>query len=155
MNVDMATQPPRASPLPERGRRGRVLVVDDDVDSRHIYAEYLRSAGWVVEDVADGEEALAVAATFGPHVIVMDIAMPAMDGLEATRRLKRDQRTREVPVVCVSAYTNRELEALRAGCAGFLAKPCAPGALQALIEQLVRPAGAGGADSGDSPAAAG
>ena len=107
------------------------------MDSRDIYAEYLRLSGWEVEDVTDGEEALAVAATFGPHVIVMDVGMPALDGLETTRRLKRDARTRHVPVVCVTSYTHREHDALRAGCAAFVPKPCEPAALLALIERMV------------------
>ena len=107
------------------------------MDSRDIYAEYLRLSGWEVEDVTDGEEALAVAASFDPHVIVMDVGMPALDGLETTRRLKRDARTRDVPVVCVTSYAHRELEALRAGCAAFLTKPCAPATLLALIQRVV------------------
>jgi CheY-like chemotaxis protein len=112
-------------------------VVDDDPDSRRIYGEYLRHSGWEVEDVANGEEALAVAATFRPGVIVMDLAMPEVDGLEATRRLKRDARTRDVPVVCVTSYAHRELDALRAGANAFLPKPCPPSTLLALIESIV------------------
>jgi CheY-like chemotaxis protein len=131
---------------PHRTRgKPRVLVVDDDTDSRELYAEYLGSSGWEVEAVTDGDEALAVAASFGPDVVVMDLAMPALDGFEATRRLKRDARTRDIPVVCVTSYAHREVDALRAGFAVFLSKPCAPSELLGVIEELVRaPAAAEG-----------
>jgi CheY-like chemotaxis protein len=127
--VTFAPSPSRATP--------RVLVVDDDDDSRDIYADYFRLSGWVVEDVTDGEEALAIAAMFKPDVIVMDIRMPGVDGIEATRRLKRDVRTRDVPVVCVTSHVHREFEALRAGCAAFLTKPCARATLAGVIEAIL------------------
>jgi CheY-like chemotaxis protein len=116
----------------------RVLVVDDSHDSRQMYTDCLRDAGWELEAVADGDEALAIAASFAPNVIVMDLAMPGVDGLEATRRLKKDARTSHVPIVALTAYASRAHEALAAGCAEFLTKPCGAQDLVAVLEQVAR-----------------
>src|SRR5262249_18366095 len=122
----------------DKKRSLRALIVDDHDDNRELYAQYLTWSGWDVEALRDGAEALALAATFAPHVIVMDIAMPEIDGLEATRRLKRDARTQRVPMVIVPAGRWRESGARAAGCAAFLAKPLAPRELLATIEGVLQ-----------------
>src|SRR5258708_30085721 len=68
--------------------RPRVLLVDDDEDTREMYAWCMRAAGWIVETAADGADALLLAPVFEPDVIVMDLHLPTVDGIEATRRLK-------------------------------------------------------------------
>lgn len=87
---------PNASGEPRGGAtrdRQRVLIVDDDQGAREMYAWCLRASYWIVEEAANGEEALFVAATFDPDVIVMDPRMPGLD------RLKSDFHTRHIPIV--------------------------------------------------------
>jgi two-component system cell cycle response regulator DivK len=113
--------------------RPRVLIVDDYLDAREMYAEYLEFSGFEVVEAANGMEALARAVDSAPDIILMDLSLPVMDGWEATRRLKADARTAAIPVV---ALTGHELVGLsegarRAGCDAFVAKPCLP-------EDLVR-----------------
>jgi CheY-like chemotaxis protein len=105
-----------------------ILVVDDTRDSRELFVEYLRMAGFQTEQAASGTEALDKAAALRPSAIVMDLEMPEMDGWEATRRLKVDERTRAIPVVALSAHVmeGARTKATEAGCAGFLCKPCYP-----------------------------
>lgn len=126
-----------------RGRRGPgahdkrplVLVADDFADTREIYAACLRFAGFRVALAADGEEALALATSLAPDVVVMDLAMPKMDGWEATRRLKRQETTRSIPVMAVSGHVEPESRraARLAGCDAVFAKPMLP---QQLIERV-------------------
>jgi CheY-like chemotaxis protein len=109
------------------------LLVEDDEDARRLYAERMREAGWFVEDVPDGDEAVLVAASFAPDAIVMDLALPTVNGIEATRRLKRDPRTRSIPIVAISAHPSMADDARDAGCELFISKPCTP---RALLERL-------------------
>jgi two-component system, cell cycle response regulator DivK len=105
-----------------------ILVVDDYEDTRRIYTEYLRFAGFRVEFAADGAEAIKKARALIPEVIVMDLAMPNVDGWTATRALKADVRTKNIYVMAVTGFTEDEhrLSAWRAGCDAFLAKPVLP-----------------------------
>jgi two-component system, cell cycle response regulator DivK len=120
-------------------RKPTVLIVDDDDDARELYAWCMRAAGWFVEGVPTGEEALFVAAALAPDVIVMDLWLLVIDGLEATRRLKADPGTRHIPVIALSSIERAQGEALatEAGCALFLSKPCSPETLRALLESVV------------------
>ena len=121
----------------------RALIVDDHDDTRELYVSCLRNAGWHVDEVTDGVEALAVAASFDPHVIVMDLHLPELDGVEATRRLRRDPRTAHILVVACTAF-QRHYSALELSDAGFealLAKPCTPEDLRLKLEALVAPPG--------------
>ncbi len=108
-----------------------VLLVDDNDDMRELYAHMLRSAGFEVRCAADGDEALAGAAD-RPAVIIMDLAMPGLNGWEATRRLKTDERTKDIPIIVLTAHALDHYRdvAIAAGCDAFLSKPCA-------IEDLV------------------
>lgn len=108
-----------------------VLVVDDNDDTRVMYAHLLQAAGFEVKLAANGGEALA-AADERPGVIIMDLAMPGLNGWEATRRLKTAERTKDIPIIVLTAHSldhYREV-AVAAGCDAFLSKPCA-------IEELV------------------
>jgi CheY-like chemotaxis protein len=126
--------------MPDSGMRARprVLVVDDHDDTREMYAWCLRAAGWVVEAVTDGASAIIVAAEFEPDVIVMDLRLPVLNGVEATRRLKEAESTRHVPVVaCTGDRSMSPLEARAAGCDEFVSKPIEPDALRELLERIV------------------
>lgn len=111
--------------------RPSVLVVEDDPDTRHMYATCLDVLGFDVSEARDGLEGVRCAQAVHPDVVLMDVAMPRMDGLEATRRLKNNPDTASVPVVIVSAFTTRQdrERALEAGAAEFVPKPCDPEAL--------------------------
>jgi CheY-like chemotaxis protein len=118
-------------------RRPRALVVDDHRDNRDLYAEYLRHAGWVVHKATNGEEAIAAALSSPPAVIVMDLVMPVLNGLEATRRLKSDPRTKGVPILALTSSAENLDLALAAGCDAYVEKPCLPSKLLAVLERLV------------------
>jgi two-component system, cell cycle response regulator DivK len=130
--------PPRL-PDTQMRTRPRVIIVDDDEDTREMYACSMQAAGWLVEAVADGEEVLFVAPSFAPDVIVMDLRLPGIGGLEATRRLKTNARTSHIPIVACSGLDRFQVEtpARRAGCEEFVAKPCPPTQLRALLVDLV------------------
>src|SRR4051812_23067848 len=111
---------PLARPLP------MVLFVDRDEDSRAMYAQYMRSENWTVEEAADGPEALAKALALRPDVIVTEIRLPGIDGFELCKLLRADFATRLVPIVVVTgdAY-KRDVELARsAGASSVLVKPC-------------------------------
>jgi CheY-like chemotaxis protein len=100
--------------------------VDDNDDTREMLFRLLASSGFDVRAAADGNEALAAATANPPDVILMDLAMPGLNGWEATRRLKTTPHTAHIPIIALSAHATphyREV-ALAAGCAAFLAKPC-------------------------------
>jgi CheY-like chemotaxis protein len=119
----------------EPGRRAEsdareplILLVDDFADNRAMYAQFLTFSGFRVAEAANGKEALARAAELMPDIVVMDLSLPVMDGWEATRRLKADKQTRDIPVVALSAHVmeGARKKATEAGCSGFLPKPCYP-----------------------------
>jgi two-component system, cell cycle response regulator DivK len=104
-----------------------VLVADDDADSRAVARDALLQAGYEVLEVSDGLEAVAAADSRSPDMILMDMAMPRLDGWEAVRRLRKGSH----PGVAIVAYTAHALagdreRALAAGCDDYLAKPCGP-----------------------------
>jgi len=103
-----------------------VLVVDDFLDGREMVAEYLSFRGFVVTEAKDGEEAIDLATRLRPQIVLMDLRMPGMDGWEATRRLKKDPRTKHIPVVALTAHAlmPEVIAARKAGCDAVVAKPC-------------------------------
>ena len=113
--------------------RPRVLLVDDYPDAREMYSEYLEFSGFDVVEAGNGMEALQRAVDTTPDIILMDLSLPVMDGWEATRRLKADQRTKAIPVVALTGHALAGISegAKQAGCDAFVTKPCLP-------EDLVR-----------------
>src|SRR5687768_11167902 len=81
-----------------------VLVVDDFADNRDMYARFLEFSGFRASQAANGQEALDKAFAERPDLVVMDLSLPGLDGWEATRRLKADARTKDVPVVAVTGH---------------------------------------------------
>ncbi|HYZ88866.1 MAG TPA: response regulator [Myxococcales bacterium] len=116
-----------------------VLVVDDFQDNREMYAEFLAYQGFRVIQAANGVEALDQAFTNHPDIIIMDLSLPVMDGWEATRRLKADQRTNAIPVVALTGHAmqGHSKGAIEAGCDSFVAKPCLPDQLVAEIRKML------------------
>ncbi|HVR99421.1 MAG TPA: response regulator [Thermoanaerobaculia bacterium] len=119
------------------GVRGPILLVEDDEETRLAYRMLLEHAGWNVQEAADGEQALRMVDSALPRVAVIDISIPGIDGWEMTRRLKLDERTRDVPVLLVTGHALDEdrQRARDLGCAGYLVKPVP---LSRLIEELER-----------------
>jgi CheY-like chemotaxis protein len=115
-----------------------ILVVDDDPDCRTIYATYLRVVGCKVFTANDGRDALNKIDRLSPDVIVMDLAMPRMDGWEAIRTLHESSWTRQIPVIAVSAVPVSRETAFEAGCDAYLSKPCDPVVLWSQICALLR-----------------
>jgi len=105
--------------------QGRILVVDDNPVNLKLAQMTLRLAGYEVGGATDGTEAMAATADFRPDLILMDIQLPGMDGLEVTRRLKGDPHTSSTRIIALTAYAMKgdEARALAAGCDGYLTKP--------------------------------
>jgi two-component system cell cycle response regulator DivK len=132
---------PAQQPRPKRGRHRvpLVLIVDDSQDVRDLYAEYLHYMGFRVLTALDGEGALEVARRIKPDVIVLDLSMPRLDGINATAQLRQDRRTQRIPIILLTGYPARAIErgALEAGASAFLTKPCLPEDLEAQIRRLL------------------
>ena len=116
-----------------------VLVVEDYQDAREMYAAYLEFSGYRVAEATNGVEALEQAHALKPDIILMDLALPKMDGWEATRQLKADARTRDIPIVALTghALAGHAEGAKAAGCDAFVTKPCLPDALVAEIRRML------------------
>jgi two-component system cell cycle response regulator DivK len=130
-------------------RTRTVLIVDDFEDNRTMYAEFFRYSGFEVIEAANGLEAIQKATLAVPDVVVMDLSLPVLDGWEATRRLKADERTRHVPVIALTGHAleGHSQGAREAGCDGFLAKPCLPETLLETIEKMLSRSAGGGSRS--------
>lgn len=103
----------------------KILLVEDNPVNRRLAEFLLRSRGYEVREAATAQEAFEILKTERPDLIVMDIQLPGMDGLEATKRLKEQPGTADIPVVAVTSYAmkgDRE-KALAAGCVGYITKP--------------------------------
>lgn len=102
-----------------------ILVVDDNETNVKLVRFLLKKRGYDVRVAANAHEALAILESFVPRLILMDLQLPGMDGLELTRRIKAEPRTRAVPIVAVTAYAMKgdEEKARQAGCDGYITKP--------------------------------
>ena len=116
-----------------------VLLVEDTLDTLEAFSHFLRSAGFRVETAMDGREAVEKARLLRPDVVVMDLALPEMDGWEATHRIKSDPLTRHMPVVAFTghAFQQSKESARQAGCDAFLTKPLDPVRLVSEIFRVV------------------
>ena len=125
---DCAQTPPRT-----------ILLVEDFDDTRLMMRLWLVRNGYRVLEAETGEEAISVAQRALPDLIIMDVMMPGMNGLDATHRIREHQALRKTPIVAVSAYGADEYRALaiQAGCDEYVATPFEPDALNKLIESLL------------------
>ena len=116
-----------------------ILVVEDQEDNRQILRDLLGSAGFRMIEAHDGEEALTVARSERPNLILMDIQLPILDGYEATRSIKRDPELKHIPVIAVTSYalSGDEERARAARCDGYVAKPYSTRHLLAKIGQFL------------------
>lgn len=117
----------------------RILVVEDNDLNRKLFCDVLAASGFVVEPVADGMEALARARDFVPNLIIMDIQLPNISGLDLIAEAKRDSTLRGIPVLAVTAYAGKgDEERIRgAGAEGYLAKPVSIMPFMAAVKALL------------------
>ena len=116
-----------------------VLLVEDNEDNRIIYSTVLRHVGYEVVEAQDGIQAVALARSVHPDLILMDISIPEMDGWEATRILRQDPATRDIPIVALTAHAladDRE-KAAQIGFNSYLAKPVEPRLVVAEVKRWI------------------
>lgn len=133
----IAHNEPRGS-TPAGSRDSRtVLIIEDNEDNRTIYRAALTHFGYRVLEAENGRVGIALARQAQPAVIVMDLSMPVLDGIEATYVLKRDPTTSHIPVIVVTAHTAVDdvARARLAGCDGFVEKPVS---IMTLVGQIAR-----------------
>ncbi|HZQ61647.1 MAG TPA: response regulator [Casimicrobiaceae bacterium] len=119
---------------------GPILVVEDNPTNMKLMTFLLASGGYDVISARNAQEALALLETSAPRLILMDVQLPGMDGLELTRRLKADPRTRDIAIVAVTAYAMKgdEQKALDAGCDGYISKPIQPRVVLDVVAERMR-----------------
>ena len=118
-------------------RDRRILVVDDDATVSEVVCSYLRSAGFIVESVADGVSAVETAARIRPDLVVLDRMLPGIDGVEVCRRIRAE---RSVPVIMLTALREEDdrIDGLEAGADDYLAKPFSPRELVLRVKSILR-----------------
>jgi CheY-like chemotaxis protein len=112
-----------------------ILLVEDFEDARELYRDYLEFSGFAVQTAANGREAIDLAITLQPDLILMDASMPVLDGWQATRELKGNAATQHIPVLALTAHAfdDARQQAKAVGCDGFVTKPCLPDDLVARV----------------------
>ena len=119
----------------------RILVVEDHADSLQLLTTQLKLLGYEVIEAITGEEGLEKAQLHLPAVVLMDLGLPGISGIEATQRLKQNPRTAHIPVIAHTAWREEDFrsEGERAGISGFLTKPTSPRRFRATIEKCLKP----------------
>ena len=120
--------------------RGTILVVDDFDDTRLLLRTWLQKKGFRVVEAENGNRAIAEAESSHPDLIIMDVEMPELDGLAATRKIRELKGLAAVPILAVSAYGADQYRdhALAAGCNEYLSTPFEPDELERLIQALLK-----------------
>src|SRR5262245_21098171 len=115
------------------------LVVEDFEDSRFMMRRLLEMSGYDVLEASDGEQAVRMAVEARPVVILMDLSLPKLDGLSATRKIRQKKGLKRIPIVAVSAHDSPESrnEALEAGCDEYVTKPIDFDNLHAILQRFV------------------
>ena len=119
--------------------RKKILIVDDDKDLCHILQTHFELLGYDSILAVNGKEAVDLAISHLPDLIVMDIMLPVMDGLQATRLIREHPSTQSIPILAMTARVTREdkLECFQSGCDDFIAKPFTSKQLTSIIEKLL------------------
>ncbi|HXM33993.1 MAG TPA: response regulator [Pyrinomonadaceae bacterium] len=120
-------------------KRPRVLLVEDYEDNRLMMKHLLEMSGYRVLEATNGEQAIKLAKLEIPDLILMDLSLPQVDGLSATRQIRTYPHLRDVPIVAVSAHDTADFhaEALASGCNEYVTKPIDFGQLETLIHSLM------------------
>jgi len=124
---------------PESQESHLVLVVDDSIDNLTVISLYLQQSGYRVAAATNGEEAVKVAGLVKPDIIVMDLAMPGVDGLESTRQIRQIENLKDIPVIALTAFSTEGFRraAHDTGFDGYLTKPVDFSRLTDLIGRLI------------------
>jgi two-component system, cell cycle response regulator DivK len=117
----------------------KVLLVEDTEDNRFMMRRLLEMVGYEVIEARNGQEAVKLAEAEGPALILMDLSLPIIDGLAATRLIRKIPAAEKIPIVAVSAHDTADFqeEALAAGCNGYVTKPIDFSSLETLIARLL------------------
>ena len=117
----------------------RVLIIDDNPQNLKLAKVILAAEGYEVKTAIDAEDALRILESFTPRLILMDLQLPRMDGLELTRRLKADPARREIIVIALTAYAMKgdDEKAFAAGCDGYISKPIDIDALPRVVAEYL------------------
>ena len=123
----------------------RILIVDDNPTNLKLVAYLVKAQGYEVDTAGDADAAVAAIAARPPGLILMDLQLPGIDGLELTRRLKADPATKSIKIVAVTAYAMKgdHEKALEAGCDDYVTKPIDTRALPNVIARQLEGAGPG------------
>ncbi len=129
-------------PAASLGNKHLILIVEDDVDAREAYDRFLVLNGFRTAVASDGREALRKIASLQPDLVVMDLAMPTLNGREAIQAMRDSKGTSRIPVLVLTAHGRDGSETVRSlDCEGFLIKPCPPSELLAEVNRVLQRAG--------------
>ena len=126
--------------MKKQHKQPKVLLVEDTEDNRFMMRRLLEMSGYQVVEATNGEEAVQVARAESPRLILMDLSLPVIDGLAATRLIRKLPDFRSTPIIAVSAHdtSDFQLDALEAGCNSYITKPIDFNELEELIQQLLQ-----------------
>lgn len=116
-----------------------ILVIEDQEDNRRILRDLLTNSGFEVVEAVTGTDGVSMAETRQPHLILMDIQLPGIDGYEATRRIKSNPDLQNIPIIVVTSYalSGDDIKAFEAGCDAYVTKPFSPRDLLAKIREFL------------------
>ncbi len=117
----------------------RILVVEDNEDNMYLITVLLQKSGFAILEARDGAEGVELAVKEKPDLILMDIGLPVLDGYEATKRIKANKETKDIPVIALTSYAmagDRE-KCLDSGCVGYITKPINPETFVAEMEKYL------------------
>jgi CheY-like chemotaxis protein len=125
--------------MDNKPNQAKILLVEDTEDNRFMMRRLLEMDGYAVVEARNGQEALTVAQSEKPELILMDLSLPVIDGLAATRLLRQIQEFADTPIIAVSAHDTSDFkgEALAAGCNSYITKPIDFAELEELIARLL------------------
>jgi len=117
----------------------RILVVEDNETNMYLISFILKSRGYEIIEARSGEEGAGIAIKEKPDLIIMDIQLPGIDGLETTRRIRKSEAAGDIPIVALTSHamTGDREKALRAGCTGYIEKPINPETVLSEIEKYL------------------
>lgn len=122
-----------------QGTKKKILIVEDNDLNLKLFRDLLGANGYDTNETREGHEAVELARNFRPDLILMDIQLPEISGLEVTRRLKADADLKHIPVIAVTAFAMRDDEEkiLRAGCEAYISKPISIADFLSAVSRLV------------------
>ena len=116
----------------------KVLAVDDELQMRDLLNLFLTRDGYEVILASNGEDALKLAQKENPQIILLDIKMPGIDGIEVCRRLKANRKTQSIPIIVITALGDHKMEAIEAGADDFISKPLDMLELSTRVKSIIR-----------------